>query len=1049
MAIVTETIRVVVSGANAQTLNFNVQVNTSTGAGLAPLTIPLTGVNAGVDSVTAYMDSHSLTSNAATIAWQATNGPIAVAPITIDAYASNKVRGWPGSLITGADDFGRTFPYLNAAPGANSLVFNQVVQNYPISGFQQQPTNVGLGGGYKLNPMVVVQQTASGTYSSSLAINGSGDGDGGNADNGGNHPGYVLDCYGSIIVKTAGTYTIYTNVANVASMALWIPGVTVSSQVGGTGNASNSSTGSFPASSPKFNYSPLCVVNTNNNAQGLPASAYVTFPKAGIYPFEAIYNQFYEGQFSGDNNSYFQITYLQGTQNQSISSGNSTAMGPQFFSVPLASAPPAGSTPTGDLRLTPVGGSANLVVQGQVTNLTLTVQNVTYSSIPYCPILEGTSGYLNVFNSGPTGTTFAFPTYNGNTVNSGAAASAIFSITADNSAIAGLFSVTSTGNGTPFHFNYNGGAFTFATPGSQVSSSQVTVTASDVAWFDNSSNDFDVWPASTNGNIAEGFDVDYMTKPTIASVSPSSLYASGKAQSVNINLSKPMSPQQQGLYGTGNTVTPTASLSGGATFGSPLSPILDSAGFLQGWSTSIAPPLSSTNGTITLSMTVSGTLTYLSGNSFVTGTVTYITGPVATITTLGSNVAPVGVSLTTVPASTTLQTASAPTNTPQPIRRASWGTSTLGTGNPQPSGAGNVITIYGEGRGTVFPSTLVVGAQVTLAGFVNPFPTGFGQTGQGGSTQSGSVAANISGSYTVTGVGTAIVGGSESVPAFTVTAPFSAGPSRSYDWGSSVNPPDSGWTFTAPASSAGQTTIIATEYTYDNPTSCTVQFFKKFIANTAMGTNAYNIGSPTSSPTSQTPTTVGGKTVYQKTYQIQYVFPVVSTTQSTGGEINLGFVVTDNTTGLSTTYQSTTTYYEPIQLTTSGGGGGGGGGGACFTAAVGIETPTGIAEFGGLPRDREFEIVNKTGTHMAKLIVHEDYSGWMIELAPGKLVTLGHHMQTVEGNWIPALEYYPDHKRVWFEGTVYNMHVVSEDMDDKHYVLWNGDVAHNIVKSTL
>src|SRR5208337_3956265 len=206
-----------------------------------------------------------------------------------------------------------------------------------------------------------------------------------------------------------------------------------------------------------------------------------------------------------------------------------------------------------------------------------------------------------------------------------------------------------------------------------------------------------------------------------------------------------------------------------------LTPILDSAGFLQGWSTTITPPVSSTNGSITLSMTVTGTLTYLSGTSFVTNTVTYISGPVATINTLGGFVPPVGVSLSTSPASTTL-------------------------------------------------------------------------------------------------------------------------------------------------SSTAATTVIATEYTYDNPSSCTVQFFQVYLDSSTRA----NIGSPTSAPTSQITTTVGGKTVYQKTYQISYTFPVVTTSSSTSGNINLGFIVTDNTTGLSTTYQSTTTYFEAINLISGGGGGGGG-----------------------------------------------------------------------------------------------------------------------------
>src|SRR5271163_4315679 len=114
MAIVTETIRVVVTGANPQTLTFSIPVDTSTGAGVNPLSIPLPGTNAGTDTITAFMDSHSLTSNASTVVWQPTNSPIAVGGITMDAWNNSaQTKGWPGSLQSGAGSFARTFPYLN------------------------------------------------------------------------------------------------------------------------------------------------------------------------------------------------------------------------------------------------------------------------------------------------------------------------------------------------------------------------------------------------------------------------------------------------------------------------------------------------------------------------------------------------------------------------------------------------------------------------------------------------------------------------------------------------------------------------------------------------------------------------------------------------------------------------------------------------------------------------------------------------------------------------------------------------------------------------
>ena len=641
MAIVTETIRVVTTGANAGTQTYSVQVNTTTGAGVNPLSVPIIGTAAGSSTVTAFMDSHSLTSNPAAIVWQPTNGQIAVTPVTIKTYSNNnKTRGWPGSLQTTASDEGRTsFPYTTTS---NSLVFNQVIQNYPITPFCL-PNNVSsCGGGYKTDPMVALQQTTGGAWSSNIAINGT-------TTNGssGNFNGFVLDMTGSFVVSTPGTYTFYMNFANVSSCALWVGGGATFSSVnfngGNTGNP-------FPSTGPTTGL-PIAIAATNMGATSHPpvVSSYITFPTAGIYPFEAVYNQYLSCQFSYDNNSYFQITYLSGAQNQNA--GNQgPGIGFQSFPVSQSTAPPAGATPTGALRLTPTGGAAGLKIQGSTDTLTLTVQNVPYTSIPYCPIYEGTAGSLFVYNN--VANTFTFQTYNGDAVNTTSAATNVFSITGSNTS--GIFSVTPSGSA--FALGYNGGAFSFIVPGSQIATTDLTITADDIAWYDGTNKSFDLFtPVSGSGGIAYAIAVDFMTKPTVKSVSPASLNATGLSQAITINLSKPMSPQQQGLYGTGNTVVPTASITGGATFTSPLTPILDGQGYLQGWSTSVMVPLSSTNGSLTLSMTVTGTLTYLSGTTFVTNTVTYITGPVATIPTIGDQyIAPTAVSLTMTPAANPL-----------------------------------------------------------------------------------------------------------------------------------------------------------------------------------------------------------------------------------------------------------------------------------------------------------------------------------------------------------------------------------------------------------
>src|SRR5271157_3202868 len=519
MAIVTETIRVVTTGANAGTQNLTIQVNTATGAGVNPLSIPIIGTAAGSSAVTAYLDSHSLTSNVADIVWQATNGQIAVAPYTVTAYNSSptNTRGWPG--------FGSL---LGTTAGVNSLVFNEVVPNYPISPFCE-PNNVSsCGGGYKKNPMVAVQQTAGGGGATPLDLAGTS-----TNNSSGNFPGFILSGVTTLVVGTSGTYTLYVNYANVSAFAVYIGnGATFSSASAYGGNGGGNP---FPGTGPKSG-APLAIVSTNTSAAAHPAvvSTYVTFPTPGIYTIEFVYNQYLSCQFSYDNNSYFQITYIAGAQNQNA--GNQgPGIGFQSFPVTAAVAPPTGAAPSGDLRLTPTGGAAGLKVQGQTDTLTLTVQNVPYTSIPYCPIFEGTAGSLFVYNN--AGNTFTFQTYNGNAVDTTAAANNAFTVAGSNTS--GIFSVAPSGSA--FALKYNGGAFSFIVPGSQISTTDLTLTADDISWYFNTDQSFDLFtPVSGSGGIAYSIAVDFMTKPTVKSVSPASLNATGVAQAITINLNKPM-----------------------------------------------------------------------------------------------------------------------------------------------------------------------------------------------------------------------------------------------------------------------------------------------------------------------------------------------------------------------------------------------------------------------------------------------------------------------------------------------------------------------------
>lgn len=126
----------------------------------------------------------------------------------------------------------------------------------------------------------------------------------------------------------------------------------------------------------------------------------------------------------------------------------------------------------------------------------------------------------------------------------------------------------------------------------------------------------------------------------------------------------------------------------------------------------------------------------------------------------------------------------------------------------------------------------------------------------------------------------------------------------------------------------------------------------------------------------------------------------------------------------------------------TGGGGGGTGGGKCFSGNVKIHTAhCGLVDFQKLPR--VVLIKNETGIHEADLLVH-DFSGQMIDMGQGNLVTMNHLMRSRSGLWVPAAVQFPCHPKVPYKGKVFNLHVRTKSDKDRHYILENGEVAHNI-----
>jgi hypothetical protein len=346
----------------------------------------------------------------------------------------------------------------------------------------------------------------------------------------------------------------------------------------------------------------------------------VNFPQAGAYPIEVDWDYWYH---SG------RVLHVQ---------ANYAELDP----VVLISAPPS-STPSGNVTITPAGGLTNLQLTGNPITLTVNVSGITFTSKSYCPVLEGTAGNLLLYNSASSNT-YNFQTYNGQAVNKTAYAPVGFQLSsADNSAYSGLFGVSF--DGTNFSLNYNGNT---ANPNSasRILSTSLIVTSDDIAWFNSANNSFDLFvPSGSAGGNTYNFEVDYMNAPAVASISPTTITANGAAYTLVISLNKAFSPQQQGAFGTGNTINCSCTITGAASTGSP-SPNIDGSGWLTGWNVPFVAPTSTVNTTLTVNLTVSGTLTYLSGDTFTTGTVTYIgtggihTGSVGTITANGASYIP-------------------------------------------------------------------------------------------------------------------------------------------------------------------------------------------------------------------------------------------------------------------------------------------------------------------------------------------------------------------------------------------------------------------------
>jgi hypothetical protein len=598
-----ETITFTIGGANPQTKTAQVSVDPNTGVGTTSLSY--TGTNGGTDIIQATMlasNGVSYVSNQTQVNWQATNGTLAVTPVTTLFYQGGRIYG----------DGGLTTPLGASHTGGTSLVYNQVSNGVPIVGFVSPDGN---SGGYQLHPTAQIGQNAAGQFTSLISFS--------EALN-----GYNGNYQGSFVVAAAGNYTFYVLADD--SWIMWINGAT---RVGGAFS------GSAPPSPKAPSMSLMGYRLTGAAPVQLSDYVYVNFPAPGIYPFEMGH-----GEVSNQNgHSYLVCTYTPGLAQVPSQAG--VTYGQDIRPVgSIATAPPVGATPTGVLQLTPTGGAGNLKISGNTITLNLNVVGVPYATKPYVPLLEGTLGKLYVYND-PSNPVFTFPTYNGNNVDKPSAAGSVFKLAGDNSSYQGRLGVSY--DGSNFLLSYNGSSFD-----SHVDSTQLTVQDGDVAWFNSVTKSYDVFsPTATGGGDIYPIEVDYMVMPSVSSVTPSATAANGASAQFVVTLNKPMSPQQQGAKNTGNTVHANASMTGGATV-TNVAGNIDANGWLTGWTITATMPTLTTNATSAITLTVSGTLTYLSGDTFTTGTVSYLNGQVGTVTLVGQTfIAPVPYSFSVSPKS--------------------------------------------------------------------------------------------------------------------------------------------------------------------------------------------------------------------------------------------------------------------------------------------------------------------------------------------------------------------------------------------------------------
>jgi hypothetical protein len=280
------------------------------------------------------------------------------------------------------------------------------------------------------------------------------------------------------------------------------------------------------------------------------------------------------------------------------------------------------------------------------------------------------------------------------------------------------------------------------------------------------------------------------------------------------------------------------------------------------------------------------------------------------------------------------------------------------------------------------------------------------------------------------------------------------------------------WTFIQASCIAPASTVYFTIEVFGDAGSSTVEFDEIHIARmmTAFEVTPINTsGAPTTAGTTLVTQSGATKTINVASSTMQFGDGQVSYNSGSVTPATFGtwFIYADDPgfNGGAVTYVASANesdvyagngriFFGSITTTAPGsqvGGPAAGAGGGrfrfCFSGNVRIQTVDGWKRFDELPE--RFEILNCTGRHWATATIAENADD-MLDMGSGELVTLNHRVYDVTASkgeeWVPARRRFPDAPLVpgGVPRTVYNLSVESDREEDRHFLLENGVIAHNV-----